>query len=156
MIFTIGAIVSFAIYMLVGLLVSRKVKTIEDYYVSGSNAPTLLSVGSSVASYLSSVAFIGYASFSYEGCCLPMLIMSMFVLPGYIIGVMFFGRYLRRSKSLTSPEYFGERFQSKSIRLAAAITLIIGITAYLVAVTQGAGLLLSEITGMNYTFSLIL
>src|SRR5699024_796767 len=59
-------------------------------------------------------------------------------------------------KALTLPEYFGERFQSKSIRLAAAITLIIGITAYLVAVTQGAGLLLSEITGMNYTFSLIL
>lgn len=156
MIYTIGALVSFVIYLLVGLVVSKKVKNLEDYYVSGRNAPTLLIVGSLVASYLSTVAFMGDASFSYDGYGLPMLIMSIFVLPGYIIGVMFFGRYLRRSKALTLPEYFGERFQSKSIRLAAAITLIIGITAYLVAVTQGAGLLLSEITGMNYTFSLIL
>lgn len=139
MIFTIGAIVSFAIYILVGLLVSRKVKTIEDYYVSGRNAPTLLIVGSLVASYLSTVAFMGDASFSYESYGLPMLVMSIFVLPGYIIGVMFFGRYLRRSKSLTLPEYFGERFQSKRVRVVAAITLIIGITAYLTAVTQGAG-----------------
>lgn len=156
MIFTIGAIVSFAIYILVGLLVSRKVKTIEDYYVSGRNAPTLLIVGSLVASYLSTVAFMGDASFSYEGYGLPMLVMSIFVLPGYIIGVMFFGRYLRRSKSLTLPEYFGERFQSKRVRVVAAITLIIGITAYLTAVTQGAGLLLAEITGLNYSTSLIL
>lgn len=156
MIYTIGALVSFAIYMLVGVAVSKKVKNLEDYYVSGRNAPTFLIVGSLVASYLSTVAFMGDSAFSYEGYGLPMLIMSIFVLPGYITGVMFFGRYLRRSKALTLPEYFGERFQSKSVRLVAAITLIIGITAYLVAVTQGAGLLLSEITGMNYTFSLIL
>jgi sodium/pantothenate symporter len=156
MIYMIGAIVSFVVYMSVGLIVSKKVKNIEDYYVSGRNAPTLLIVGSLVASYLSTVAFMGDASFSYEGYGLPLLIMSIFVLPGYIIGVMFFGRYLRRSRALTLPEYFGERFKSRGVRLAAAITLIIGITAYLVAVTQGAGLLLSEITGMNYTFSLIL
>lgn len=156
MVFAIGALVSFAIYMLVGLLVSKRVKNLEDYYVSGRNAPTLLIVGSLVASYLSTVAFMGDASFSYEGYGLPMLIMSIFVLPGYVIGVMFFGRYLRRSKALTLPEYFGKRFQSRNVRLVAAITLIIGITAYLTAVTQGAGLLLSEITELNYTFSLIL
>src|SRR5699024_8502792 len=156
MIYTIGALVSFVIYLLVGLVVSKKVKDLEDYYVSGRNAPTLLIVGSLVASYLSTVAFMGDSAFSYEGYGLPMLIMSIFVLPGYITGVMFFGRYLRRSKALTLPEYFGKRFNSKGVRLAAAITLIIGITAYLVAVTQGAGLLLSEITGINYTLSLIL
>ncbi|MGM8365274.1 sodium:solute symporter family protein [Virgibacillus sp. W0181] len=156
MIYTVGALVSFAIYMLVGLMVSKKVKNLEDYYVSGRNAPTLLIVGSLVASYLSTVAFMGDSAFSYDGYGLPMLIMSIFVLPGYITGVMFFGRYLRRSKALTLPEYFGDRFQSKGIRQLAAVTLIIGITAYLVAVTQGAGLLLSEITGMDYTFALIL
>lgn len=156
MIYIIGAFISFIIYLIVGIVVSKRVKSLEDYYVSGRNAPTLLIVGSLVASYLSTVAFMGDAAFSYEGYGLPMLIMSIFVLPGYIIGVMFFGRYLRRSKALTLPEYFGERFKSKGVRLAAAITLIIGITAYLVAVMQGAGLLLTEITGLDYTISLII
>lgn len=156
MIYTIGAIVSFIIYSAVGLIVSKKVKNVEDYYVSGRNASTLLIVGSLVASYLSTVAFMGDAAFSYDGYALPLLIMSIFVLPGYIIGVMFFGRFLRRSKALTLPEYFGQRFNSSTVRVVAAVTLVIGITAYLVAVTQGAGLLFSEITGINYTLSLVI
>lgn len=156
MIYTIGALVSFVIYSVVGVVVSKKVKNLEDYYVSGRNASTLLILGSLVASYLSTVAFMGDAGFSYDGFALPMLVMSIFVLPGYITGVMFFGRYLRRSKALTLPEYFGQRFNSSTVRTVAAVTLVIGITAYLVAVTQGAGLLFSEITGINYTFSLIM
>lgn len=156
MIYFVGVLVSFFVYILIGFLVSKRVKNLEDYYVSGRNASTLLIVGSLVASYLSTVAFMGDASFSYDGYGLPMLIMSIFVLPGYILGVMFFGRYLRRSRALTLPEYFGARFNSKSVRIVAAITLVIGITAYLVAVTQGAGLLFAEISGMNYTYSLII
>lgn len=156
MIYAIGAIVSFIIYLLVGLIVSKKVKNVKDYYVSGRNAPTLLIVGSLVASYLSTVTFMGDASFSYEGYGIPQLISSIFEISGYVLGVLFFGRFLRRSESLTLPEFFGERFQSKAIRRVAAITLIIGITAYLVAVMQGAGVLLSQITGMGYASSLIL
>jgi len=156
MIYAIGAIISFIIYLLIGLIVSKKVKNVKDYYVSGRNAPTLLIVGSLVASYLSTVTFMGDASFSYEGYGIPQLISSIFEISGYVIGVLFFGRFLRRSESLTLPEFFGERFQSKAIRRVAALTLIIGITAYLVAVMQGAGVLLSQITGIGYTGSLII
>lgn len=156
MIYAIGALVAFTLFIIVGLVVSTRVKNLEDYYVSGRNAPTILIVGSLVASYLSTVAFMGDVAFSYEGYGIPMLIMSTFVLPGYVIGVLFFGRFLRRSRALTLPEYFGSRFNSRAVRLIAAVTLIIGITAYLVAVTQGAGLLLAEITGFNYIVSLII
>lgn len=156
MIYTIGALVSFVIYSVIGMLVSKKIKNVEDYYVSGRNASTLLIVGSLVASYLSTVAFMGDAGFSYDGYGIPLLIMSIFVLPGYIIGVLFFGRFLRRSESLTLPEYFGNRFNSKKVKTVASLTLVVGITAYLVAVTQGAGLLFAEITGLNYTLSLVI
>lgn len=155
MIYTIGAFVSFIIFILIGLFVSRRVKNIDDYYVSGRNAPTIMIVGSLIASHLSTVAFMGDVGFSYEGYAIPMLLMSAFVLPGYIIGALFFGRYLRRSKSVTLPQYFGARFNSRAVRVVAAMTLIIGITCYLVAVSQGAGLLLSEISGLSYPISLI-
>ncbi|MFF2496868.1 hypothetical protein [Peribacillus sp. NPDC058075] len=47
---------------------------------------------------------------------------------------------------MTVPKFFGNRFHSKKVRLAAAITTILGIAAYLVAVTQGAAVLLAEVT----------
>ncbi len=59
MYFSIGVIASFIIIAVIGMLVSRKVSSAEDYYVSGRNAPTILIVGSLVASYFSTVTFMG-------------------------------------------------------------------------------------------------
>lgn len=156
MIYTIGAIVASIFYLFVGLLTARRVNNIEDYYVSGRNASTLFLVSSLVASYLSTIVFMGDAGFAYDGYVIPLLIMSIFVMPGYVIGVLFFGRYLRRSEALTLPEYFGKRFNSRSVRVVSSLTLIVGIIAYLVAITQGVGILFSEITGMDYQKALVL
>lgn len=154
--YALGVFVSFAVYTLIGLLVSLRVKNAEDYYVSGRNAPTFLVASSLIGSYFSTVTFMGDAGFAYSGYGIPVIMFYIFILPAYVIGVLFFGRYLRRSAVLTLPEYFAKRFHSQRIRLISALTLILGITAYLVAVTQGAGLLLAEITGMEYNYALIL
>ncbi|MGG1399414.1 sodium:solute symporter family protein [Bacillus salipaludis] len=156
MIYTIGIIVSFLVYILIGVFLSRRVKNSEEYYVSGRKGSTLMVTGTLVASFLSTVSFMGEAGFSYEGYPILLLILVIFNATGYVVGVFFFGRYLRRSKSLTVPEYFGNRFQSNKVRMAAAITTILGIAAYLVAVTQGAAVLLSEISGISYAFALLI
>ena len=56
-IYTIGIIFSLAVFFLVGIVAGRKVKSTNDYYVSGRKAPTLLIVGSLIASFLSTCAF---------------------------------------------------------------------------------------------------
>ena len=155
MVFIIGIIASFIIYVLIGLFLSKTIKTSEDFYVSGRSGTTLMITGTLVASFLSTVSFMGEVGFSYEGYAIPLLILVIFNASGYVFGVFLFGRYLRRSKSLTVPEYFGNRFQSKKVRMVAAITTVLGIAAYLVAVTQGASLLLSEIFKIPYAMALI-
>jgi sodium/pantothenate symporter len=155
-IFTVGIIVSFIVYVFVGLILSRKVQNSEEYYVSGRSGSTLMITGTLVASFLSTVSFMGEAGFSYEGYPILLLILVIFNASGYVFGVFLFGRYLRRSQSLTVPEYFGNRFQSNKVRMAAAITTVLGIAAYLVAVTQGAALLLSEISGVSYAAALLI
>ncbi|MER2089691.1 sodium:solute symporter [Sporosarcina sp. JAI121] len=155
MVFIIGIIASFIIYVLIGVVLSKSVKTSEDFYVSGRSGTTLMITGTLVASFLSTVSFMGEVGFSYEGYAIPLLILVIFNASGYVFGVFLFGRYLRRSKSLTVPEYFGNRFQSKKVRMVAAITTVLGIAAYLVAVTQGASLLLSEIFKIPYAMALI-
>ena len=46
-------VVSFFLFMGVGVWVSKRVKNAEDYYVMGRQAPTFLVTGTIVASYLS-------------------------------------------------------------------------------------------------------
>ncbi|MFT9850075.1 sodium:solute symporter family protein [Aneurinibacillus sp. REN35] len=156
MIFTVGIIISFIVYVLIGVFLSQKVKSSEEYYVSGRSGSTLMITGTLVASFLSTVSFMGEAGFSYEGYPILLLILVIFNASGYVFGVFLFGRYLRRSQSLTVPEYFGNRFQSNKVRMAAAITTVLGVAAYLVAVTQGAAVLLSEISGVSYTVALLI
>lgn len=155
-IFAIGVFVTFIIYLVVGNYAGSKVHSAEDYYVVGRRAPTVLIVGTLVASYLSTVAFMGEVGFVYDGYVIPLLILIALNASGYVIGAVFFGRYIRRSEAMTVTEYFGDRFNSPQLRVLAASITIVGIGAYLVAVTQGASLLMSELLGVSYGWSLII
>lgn len=152
----IGVIIFLSIIAFIGILVSRRVNTAEDYYVSGRSASTLLVSGSLIASLLSAVAFTGEAGFAYDGYPMPQIIFAALMCTGYAFGALFFGRYLRRSKALTLPEFFGKRFHSKKVRIAAGITVVIGISAYMVAVNQASGVLLSNILNVDYLLALVI
>lgn len=151
-----GLVVSIAIYLLVGNYAGRKVQGIDDYYVAGRKAPTLLIVGTLVASFLSTNAFLAETGFAYDGYAFLMLVLVAINTSGYVIGALFFGRFVRRSRSLTIPEFFEKRFDSKAMKVLAGYTTVIGITAYLLAVTQGASILISDVAGIPYGLALIM
>lgn len=156
MTFAIGVLASFVVYLGIGTLVGRKVKTKSDYFVAGRRAPTILVTGSLVASYLSTVAFMGEVGFAYDGYPILMLVLTPLNAAGYVLGVVFFGRYLRRSQVLTVPEFFGLRFGSPGLRAVAGVTVVIGIGAYLIAVTQGASLVLANLLDLPMWIALLL
>lgn len=143
--FTLTIFGSFILYLVIGAVVGRKVKDKSDYYVAGRAAPTFLVAGTLVASFLSTVSFMGELGFSYDGYPVVMLLLTAFNISGYVLGVMLFGRYLRRSKALTVPEYFGKRFNSPGLQALAGIMVVIGIGLYLVAVTQGLVLVIGQL-----------
>ena len=55
----LGILAALVVFFAVGIAAGRMVKDTNDYYVSGRNAPTLLIVGSLIASFLSTGAFLG-------------------------------------------------------------------------------------------------
>lgn len=136
---------SFILYLVIGAVVGRKVKDKSDYYVAGRAAPTFLVAGTLVASFLSTVSFMGELGFSYDGYPVVMLLLTAFNISGYVLGVMLFGRYLRRSSALTVPEYFGKRFNSPGLQALAGVMVVVGIGLYLVAVTQGLVLVIGQL-----------
>lgn len=149
-IYLIGMAISFVVYIVIGLFVSRSVKSANDYYVAGRNATVLLIVGSMIASYVSTGMFMGDAGEGYSGFMGPLIIVATMQVVGYILGAVLIGRYLRRSEVLTLPQFFGKRFNSHAMKVLATITAVITMCVYLLSVTMGIGTLMSTVTGLDY------
>lgn len=154
-IYAIVILISVFVYLSVGLYAGRKVKHLDDYYVAGRNASTLLIVGTLVASVVSTNSFMGETGFAYQGYGVLVALTNPIACIGYVVGALFFGRFLRRSRALTVAEYFGKRFNSHRVQAVAGITIILGVGGYLMAVTQGATLLLSEVFDIPYGVTLV-
>ena len=66
-IYFIGMVISMALYIIIGGMVSRKLKSANDFYIAEGNAPTILIVGSIVASYIGCGVYMGDAGECYAG-----------------------------------------------------------------------------------------
>jgi sodium/pantothenate symporter len=154
-IYTTTIAISIVIYIAIGNYAGRRVKKLDDYYVAGRRAPTLIIVGTLVASLMSSTMFLGEAGFAYDTQGGPYVLFPQAAAIGYVLGALFFGRYLRRSRTNTLAEFFGRRFDSKRVQLLAGVTIILALGGYLLAVTQGAAILLSQLTDLNYVQALV-
>lgn len=155
-IFTATIVVSIVIFIGIGNYAGRGVKKLDDYYVAGRRAPTLLIVGTLVASVMSSTVFMGEAGFTYDGQMGPYVMLPQIACIGYVYGALLFGRYIRRSRAPTVADFFGRRFNSQRVQTAAGITIIVALGGYLLVVTQGAAILLSDLTDFTYAQSLVI
>ena len=155
-IFLTGMIVTMILYVLVGALISRRVKDANDFYVAGRNAPAYLITGSLVASFIGVGLFMGDVGESYSGFFGPIMIAVGVLSLGYIFGSVFFGRYLRRSQALTIPQYFGKRFDSPAMKNLATITGSLIMLVYSLSCVQGIATLMSVVTGLTYKTCIVL
>ncbi|MEE4109706.1 MAG: sodium:solute symporter family protein, partial [Halieaceae bacterium] len=152
-IYTVTIAISVLLFIAIGSWAGSKVKNIDDYFVAGRNSPTLLIVGTLVASVFSTSIFLGEAGFTYDGQLGPYLLLPGVAVTGYVYGALFFGTFLRRSRAPTVADYLGQRFASHRVQQFAGITIVLGLGGYLLVVTQGAALLIADLTGLSYTAS---
>ena len=115
-----------------------------------------LVVGSLIASFLSTGAFLGDTGEVYSGFFMGIVIVGVLQASGYIYGAGLFGRYIRRSEASTLPEYFGVRFQSAGLRRTASLILIVSVSAYLLSAIQGVSTLISSVTGLDYSLCTVI
>ena len=155
-IYLVGILASLVLFFAVGILAGRRVKSTNDYYVAGRNAPTVLVVGSLIASFLSTGAFLGDTGEVYSGFFMGIVIVGVIQATGYIYGAGFFGRYIRRSQASTLPEYFGSRFDSPALKKLSSLILVVSVSAYLLSAIQGVATLISSITGLDYSLCTVI
>ena len=154
--YLIGVIIALIVFIVVGVLAGRRVKTTSDYYVAGRKAPVILIVGSLIASFLSTGAFLGDTGEVYGGFFMGIVIVGILQASGYVYGANLFGKYIRRAEVNTVPEYFGKRFSSKRLRMLSSVTLMFAVTAYMLSAMQGISTLMTSITGLDYKVCVII
>ncbi len=152
--YAIGIAISLLVYIVIGNWAGRKVKHLDDFLVAGRRAPTLLILGTLVASAVGTNSFLGDTGFAYSGYVAALIFQIPPTVLGYMFGSLFFGRYIRRARSKTVAEFFGGRFNSRRIQTFAALTVIFGLGGYLMTVTQGAALIISQVTDFTYVQAL--
>ena len=155
-VYLIGIIIALIIFIVIGVIAGRSVKDTNDYYVAGRRAPVILIVGSLIASFLSTGAFMGDTGEVYSGFFMGIVIVGILQASGYVYGANLFGKYIRRVSVNTVPEYFGKRFSSKRIRILASVTLMFAVTAYMLSAMQGISTLMTSITGLEYKICVII
>ena len=139
--YLVGIVGAFILFTIIGIIAGRSVKDTNDYYVAGRQAPTILIVGSLIASFLSTGAFMGDAGEVYSGFFMGIVIVGILQASGYVYGANLFGKYIRRSRANTMPEYFGKRFVSHRLRILSSITFMVAVTAYMLSAMQGGATL---------------
>lgn len=155
-VYLIGVIVAIVAFIAIGMFAGKKVKNTDDYYVAGRRAPTILIVGSLIASFLSTGAFMGDTGEVYGGFFMGIVIVGIFQASGYVYGAGLFGKYIRRCAVNTVPEYFNKRFASNRLRKLAAITLTVAVAAYLLSAIQGVATLMTAITELDYQICVLI
>ncbi|WP_172201453.1 sodium:solute symporter [Campylobacter sp. RM16188] len=148
-IYIIGVFIGICIYLMIGFYAGRKVKNLEDYYVSGRNASTLFITGTMFASMLSTNGFMGDTAYAYSGNISTIFLINVICACGYILGPLYFGRYIRRVKVNTMPSYFFMRFNSKRIQRFAGIITVVSLSAYLLSVITGTAILMQALSGLD-------
>jgi len=67
-IYSLVLVLYMGLLIIVGLLTSRKLRNVEDFYIGGRKVGPWVTALSYVAAYFSSVVIIGGGGFGYNGC----------------------------------------------------------------------------------------
>lgn len=140
-----------AVMVSIGFYTSKRTKSTNDFMLGGRNVGSWLTAFSYGTTYFSAVVFIGYAGqfgWSYGVSATWVGIGNAII--GSLIPFFLIGKRTRlMSKHLdakTMPEYFEKRFDSMSLKTAAALIVFIFLIPYTASVYNG----LSRLFGMVF------
>jgi cation/acetate symporter len=133
---------TFALY--IGIAVYNKAKATSDFYVAGRGVPPIFNGMAIGADWMSAASFIGMAGtimlLGYDG-----LAYIMGWTGGYLFLTFLLAPQLRKYGRYTVPEFIGDRFDSHTARIIAAICTIIISFTYSIGQLSGSGVVIGRL-----------
>ena len=143
MIIKIACVLVFAaVTVFIGIISKKKVKGVGDFVLGGRNVGPWFSAFAFGTSYFSAVIFVGYAGrFGWNFGVSATWIGLANALIGSTLAWLVLGRRTRvMTKHLdtsTMPEFFEKRYDSKALKLAAAIIIFVFLVPYSASIYKG-------------------
>jgi SSS family solute:Na+ symporter len=153
-------VVFFAVMIAIGIWTRKKANSVEGFVLGGRTAGPWLTAFGYGTSYFSAVVFIGYAGqFGWKYGVASTWIGIGNAVIGSLLAWIVLGRRTRvmtkHLNSKTMPDFFGKRFDSKALRITAALISFIFLIPYTSSVYNGLSRLFNMAFNIDYKICII-
>ena len=144
-------VIFFSIMIAVGVVSRKHATNVNDFVLGGRSVGPWLTAFAYGTSYFSAVVFVGYAGqFGYKYGLASTWIGIGNAMIGSLLAWVILGRRTRvmtkHLSAATMPDFFGKRFESNALRIAASVISFIFLIPYTASVYNG----LSRLFGMAF------
>ena len=134
---------------------ARRAKSASGYYAAGGQIHWAVNGISFAGDYLSAASFLGIcgmiATLGYDG-----FLYSIGYLAGWIVALFVVAEPMKRMGKFTFTDALDSKFDSKGIKLAAAISTLVVSICYLIPQMNGAGSLVEPLLGLPHWVGVII
>ena len=153
-------ILFFAVMIGVGIYCRRTASDVQGFVLGGRNVGSWLTAFAFGTSYFSAVIFVGYAGqFGWKYGLAATWIGIGNALIGSLLAWRILGRRTRlmtqHLKSATMPDFFGKRFFSDSLKVAASVIVFVFLIPYTASLYNGLSRLFSMAFNVDYVWCVL-
>ena len=153
------SIIIFALFVALVLYLSyyfaRRAKSAAGYFAAGGQIHWAVNGISFAGDYLSAASFLGIcgmiATLGYDG-----FLYSIGYLAGWIVALFVVAEPMKRLGKFTFTDALDAKFDSRGIKLAAAISTLVVSVCYLIPQMNGAGSLVEPLLGLPHWVGVII
>lgn len=150
----------FTVMIAVGLYCRRHATDVNGFVLGGRSVGPWLTAFAYGTSYFSAVIFVGYAGqFGWKYGIASTWIGIGNALIGSLLAWVVLGRRTRvmthRLESATMPDFFGKRYDSKTLKLVASVIIFVFLIPYTASLYNGLSRLFEMAFGIDYTICVI-
>ena len=153
------SILVFALFVVLVLYLSyffaRKAKSASGYYAAGGQIHWAVNGISFAGDYLSAASFLGIcgmiATLGYDG-----FLYSIGYLAGWVVALFVVAEPMKRMGKFTFTDAVDAKYDSRGIKLAAAISTLVVSICYLIPQMNGAGTLVEPLLGLPHWVGVII
>ncbi len=153
-------VVFFAVMVSVGLYSRKHATSVDGYVLGGRSVGPWLTAFAYGTSYFSAVVFVGYAGqFGWKYGLASTWIGIGNAIIGSLMAWVILGRRTKvmtqHLNSKTMPDFFGARYESKALKIAASAIVFIFLVPYTASVYNGLSRLFGMAFNIPYTYCVI-
>src|SRR3954453_9504590 len=144
----VGFVLAISFYL------GSKAKSSQGYFAAHGQVGWFVNGIAFAGDYLSAASFLGIcgmiAFFGYDG-----FLYSIGYLAGWVVALLVIAEPIKRLGKFTFADALDSQFNSRGIKLMAAISTLIVSTFYLIPQMVGAGTLITPLLGLSYMYGVI-